>query len=74
MNLYESLTTLRVDCAIIITLGSIPRRSGDQMKTDSCDAINLAEYFAAGLLIKCFILDSELQSVRGLLRNREALT
>ncbi|MYF40586.1 MAG: IS110 family transposase, partial [Rhodothermaceae bacterium] len=70
--LYELLTALGVDCAIIAP-GSIPRRSGDRIKTDQRDARKLAEYFAAGLLTECFVLDSELRSVRSLMRSREAL-
>ncbi len=70
--LYEALTALGVDCAIIAP-GSIPRRTGDRIKTDRRDARKLAEYFAAGLLSECFILDSELRSVRSLVRSREAL-
>jgi len=46
--LYEALTALGVDCAIIAP-GSIPRRNGDRIKTDRRDARKLAEYFAAGL-------------------------
>jgi len=70
--LYEALTALGVDCAIIAP-GSIPRRNGDRIKTDRRDARKLAEYFAAGLLEECFILDLELRSVRSLIRSREAL-
>lgn len=70
--LYEALTALGVDC-VIIAPGSIPRRGGDRIKTDRRDARKLAEYFAAGLLTECFILDSELRSVRSLMRSREAL-
>ena len=70
--LYDALTALGVDC-VIIAPGSIPRRSGDRIKTDRRDARKLAEYFAAGLLTECFVLDSELRSVRSLMRSREAL-
>ena len=70
--LYEALTAVGVDCAIIAP-GSIPRRGGDRIKTDRRDARKLAEYIAAGLLTECFILDSELRSVRSLMRSREAL-
>ena len=70
--LCDALTALGVDCAIIAP-GSIPRRSGDRIKTDRRDARKLAEYFAAGLLTECFIPDSELRAVRSLLRSREAL-
>ncbi|MDE2644231.1 MAG: hypothetical protein OXI05_00120 [Bacteroidota bacterium] len=46
--LYEALTALGVDCAIIAS-GSIPRCQGDRIKTHGRDARKLAEYFAAGL-------------------------
>lgn len=70
--LYESLTQLGVDCAIIAP-GSIPKRTGDRIKTDRRDARKLAEYFASGLLPECFVLDAELRAVRGVLRSREGL-
>ena len=41
---------------------SIPRCSGDQIKTDRRDARSLAKYFAAGLLTECLVLDQELES------------
>ena len=40
--LYEALAALGVDCAIIAP-GSIPRRSGDRIKTDQRYARKLAE-------------------------------
>ncbi len=70
--LYDSLTKLGVDCAIIAP-GSIPRSMGDRIKTDRRDARKLAKYFASGLLTECFVLDAELRAVRGLLRSREGL-
>lgn len=70
--LYEALTALGVDCAIIAP-GSIPRCHGDRIKTDRRDARKLAEYFAAGLLTECFVPDPELIAARGLVRSRTAL-
>lgn len=70
--LYELLTELGVDCAIIAP-GSIPRRQGDRIKTDRRDARKLAEYFAAGLLTECYVPDPELIAARGLVRSRSAL-
>ncbi len=70
--LYDTLTEHGVDCAIIAP-GSIPKRSGDRIKTDQRDARNLSKYFGYGLLTECFVLDEELRAVRGLLRSREAL-
>ena len=52
-----------MDCAIIAQ-DSIPRRSGDRIKTDRRDALKLAEYFAANLLPECFVQEKEMQSVR----------
>ncbi len=68
---YDALTALGVDCAIIAP-GSIPRRHGDRIKTDRRDARKLAEYFAAGLLTECFAPDQELISARSLVRSRAA--
>lgn len=56
--LYDSLTQLGVDCAIIAP-GSIVKRTGDRIKTDRRDARKLAQYFASGLLTECFVLDAE---------------
>ena len=70
--LYEALTALDVECAIIAP-GSIPRRQGDRIKTDRRDARKLAEYFAAGLLTECFVPDQELIAIRELVRSRSSL-
>ncbi len=70
--LYNALEELGVDCAVIAP-GSIPRRSGDRIKTDRRDARKLAEYFAAGLLTECFIPDREVESARNLVRSRAGM-
>ena len=71
-TLYEALTAQGVDCAITAP-DSMPRRGGDLIKTDRRDARTLAEYFAAGFLTECFILNSELRPVRSLMRGRATL-
>ena len=70
--LHKDLKELGVDCAVIAP-GSIPKRSGDRIKTDQRDARKLAEYFACGLLTECFIPDRKFESARGLVRSRTGL-
>lgn len=70
--LYHALRALGVDCTVIAP-GSMPRRSGDRIKTDRRDAQTLAEYFAAGLLTACMVPDKQWESVRTLVRSRATL-
>lgn len=70
--LYRSLQELDVDCSVIAP-GSMPRRSGDRIKTDRRDARKLAEYFSAGLLTACHVPDAPWEAARGLVRSRATL-
>ena len=70
--LYRFLRDLGVDCDVIAP-SSIPRRSGDRIKTDRRDARKLATLYAAGLLSAVAVPDEELEATRALLRCRAAL-
>lgn len=70
--LYRQLRDLRVECDVIAP-SSIPRRSGDRIKTDRRDAEKLATLYAAGLLTAVDVPDEELEATRSLVRCRAAL-
>ena len=72
VRLYSLPTAPRSECDVIAP-SSIPRRSGDRIKTDRCDAEKLATMYAAGLLTAVNIPDSELEATRSLVRCRAAL-
>lgn len=70
--LYRQLRELGVECEVIAP-SSIPRRSGDRIKTDRRDAEKLATMYAGHLLRAVAVPDPELESTRALLRCRGAL-
>ncbi len=70
--LFRQLRDLRVECDVIAP-SSIPRRSGDRIKTDRRDAEKLASMHAAGLLTGIEVPDPELESTRAMLRCRQSL-
>ena len=70
--LYRQLRDLGVECDVIAP-SSIPRRSGDRIKTDRRDAEKLATMYAGRLLRSVTVPDPELESTRALLRCRGAL-
>jgi transposase len=70
--LYRQLRDLGVECDVIAP-SSIPRRSGDRIKTDRRDAEKLATMYAGKLLTAVTVPDPELESTRALLRCRGAL-
>ena len=57
----------------VIAPSSIPRRSGDRVKTDRRDAQKLATLHAAGLLTPVHVPDPDHEAVRSLLRCRADL-
>ena len=71
-TLYRTLTDDGVSCAVIAP-SSIPRRSGDRVKTDRRDADKLARYYAAGLLTAVHVPDKALLAARTLVRRRVTL-
>jgi transposase len=70
--LFRHLRDLRIECDVIAP-SSIPRRSGDRIKTDRRDAEKLASMHAAGLLSGIEVPDPELESTRAMLRCRQSL-
>lgn len=56
---------------MIVAPGLVPSRPGDRVKTDKRDARRLAGLHAAGLLTEIFILASEHEALRDLVRARE---
>ncbi len=70
--LYRALRAMDVQCAVIAP-SSIPRRSGDRVKTDRRDARKLATLYAAGLLTPVTVPDEEREAVLALVRCRADL-
>lgn len=70
--LFRLLRELHVACDVVAP-SSIPRRSGDRIKTDRIDAHKLATMYAAGLLTAVDVPDEELEATRALVRCRAAL-
>jgi len=70
--IYRQLAALGVPCAVIAP-SSIPRRSGDRIKTDRRDAEKLATMYANKLLEEVEVPDAELERVRALVRCRQTL-
>jgi transposase len=48
-QIYRHLSSKNIDCAVVPP-SMIPKRSGDRIKTDRRDAINLVRLFRAGEL------------------------
>ncbi len=69
---FRQLRDLGVECDVIAP-SSIPRRSGDRIKTDRRDAEKLATLYAAGLLTAVDVPDEELEATRALVRCRAAM-
>lgn len=70
--IYRQLREMDIKCAVIAPT-SIPRRSGDRVKTDRIDAEKLATMFAGGLLTPIDVPDRAQESARALIRARQAL-
>lgn len=59
-----------IDCEVVAP-SSIPRRAGDRVKTDRCDALMLARLARAGELTPVRVPDLHDEAVRDLVRARE---
>lgn len=68
--LYRHLTRKGIRCAVVAP-SMIPKRSGDRIKTDRRDAINLARLHRAGELTAVFVPEPEDEAIRDLSRARE---
>ena len=71
-ELHRGLQARGIPCEVIAP-SSIPRRSGERVKTDRRDAKKLATLYAAGLLTPVHVPDSDQEAVRSLLRCRADL-
>lgn len=69
-DIYRSLTTHGFDC-IVVAPSKIPRKSGDRIKTDRRDALNLARLHRSGELTAVYVPTAEDEAMRDLTRGRE---
>jgi transposase len=69
-DIYRSLTERGFDCAVIAP-SKIPRKSGDRIKNDRRDALNLARLHRAGELTAVYVPATEDEAMRDLTRGRE---
>jgi len=68
--LYRHLTKRGFPCAVVAP-SMIPKRSGDRIKTDRRDAVNLARLYRAGELKSVYVPSGEDEALRDLTRSRE---
>ena len=69
-DIYRSLTNQGLD-GIIVAPSIIPRKSGDRIKTDRRDALNLARLHRSGDLTAVYVPTTEDEAMRDLTRGRE---
>jgi transposase len=69
-QLFRHLNAKGFFCAVVAP-SMIPKRSGDRIKTDRRDAINLVRLFRAGELKSIYIPTEEDEAIRDLIRCRD---
>ncbi len=69
-QIYRHLRSKKIDCAVVAP-SMIPKRSGDRIKTDRRDAINLVRLFRAGELTSIYVPTVEDEAIRDLVRCRD---
>jgi transposase len=69
-DIYRSLTRRGVEC-MVVAPSKIPRKSGDRIKNDRRDALNLARLHRAGELTPVYVPTVEDEAMRDLTRGRE---
>jgi len=69
-EIYRSLTRQGFDC-VVVAPSKIPRKSGDRIKTDRREALNLARLHRAGDLTAVYVPAVEDEAMRDLTRGRE---
>ncbi len=69
-GLHRALKKEGIDC-LVCAPSLVPRRSGDRVKTDRRDALNLARLFRSGLLTSVHVPDEQTEAMRDLERARE---
>ncbi len=67
--IYRHLTSNGYSCSVVAP-SLVPKRSGDRIKTDRRDALNLVRLFRAGELTSIYVPTSEDEAIRDLLRCR----
>jgi len=70
-GLHRCLTDMGQDC-MVIAPSLMPRRPGDQVKTNRRDAVGLARLLRAGELTPVWVPDAQHEAMRDLVRAREA--
>lgn len=68
--IYRHLHSKNIECAVLAP-SMIPKRSGDRIKTDRRDAINLVRLFRAGELTSIYVPTVEDEAIRELVRCRD---
>jgi transposase len=69
-DIYRSLTNQGFDCSVVAP-SKIPRKSGERIKTDRRDALNLARLHRSGDLTAVYVPSAEDEAMRDLTRGRE---
>ena len=69
-QIYRHLVSKNISCAVVAP-SMIPKRSGDRIKTDRRDAINLVRLFRAGELTSIYVPSVEDEAIRDLVRCRD---
>src|SRR5947207_7387083 len=69
-TIYRHLTSIGIDCAVVAP-SQIPKRSGDKVKTNRRDAINLCRLHRAGELSRIYVPTTDDEAMRDLSRARE---
>ena len=69
-QIYRHLNAKGIHCSVVAP-SMIPRRSGDRIKTDRRDAINLVRLFRAGELTSIYVPAPEDEAIRDLIRCRD---
>lgn len=70
-GLHRQLTKLGHECSVVAP-SLIPRRPGDQVKTNRRDAVQLARLLRAGELTPVWVPDEAHEAMRDLVRSRDA--
>ena len=69
-DIYRSLTNQGFDCSVVAP-SKIPRKSGDRIKNDRRDALNLARLHRSGDLTAVYVPTAADEAMRDLTRGRE---
>ena len=69
-QIYRHLASKNISCSVVAP-SMIPRRSGDRIKTDRRDAINLVRLYRAGELTSIYVPTVEDEAIRDLVRCRD---